>query len=171
MRMAPLPGALSGKEIVFWRLDVERHSSEWDSGEGARLFGGRWNSVNVRAVYCSIDPALAILEIAVHKGFNDLDVVPHVMTHGRIAKPSLIHIVQPRDVPNSNWLFPGTPSAGQQQFGDRLLTQYPFILIPSTVSRSSWNLIISPGVATTSDYDLVEQERFALDTRLNPSGR
>jgi len=42
--------------------------------------GGRWNSRGLRAVYCSIDPAAAILEVAVDKGFKTLGTVPHVLT-------------------------------------------------------------------------------------------
>jgi hypothetical protein len=34
-----------------------------------------------------------------------------------------IHVVQPEDVPNPGWLNPGTPSAGQQAFGSKLLAE------------------------------------------------
>jgi hypothetical protein len=33
----------------------------------------------IRAVYCSVDPATAILEVAVH-GFQGLDTVLHMLT-------------------------------------------------------------------------------------------
>src|SRR5213082_3085874 len=36
------------------------------SGEGPRIFEGRWNSAGVRLVYCSENLALAALEILVH---------------------------------------------------------------------------------------------------------
>jgi 5-methylcytosine-specific restriction endonuclease McrA len=49
----------------------------------------------VRAVYCSIDPATAILEVAVHTGFPVLDTVAHVLTAVNIAKLSSIHVVDP----------------------------------------------------------------------------
>ena len=52
--MTPLPAPLGGTELVAWRLDVAKHATIWDSGEGAYLVGGRWNSKGVRAVYCSI---------------------------------------------------------------------------------------------------------------------
>lgn len=168
MRMTPLPGGLSATDLIFWRLDNSGHKRTWDSGTGARRFGGRWNSVSVPAVYCSIDPSTAIIEVAVHKGFEVLDTVAHVMTCASIDNASLVHIIKPSDVPNPNWLKPCTPSAGQQTFGDRLLKEHPFVLIPSAVSRSSWNLIFSPELAS-GHYHLIEQEPFALDTRLHPS--
>ena len=134
--MTPLPAPLGGTELVAWRLDVAKHATIWDSGEGAYLVGGRWNSKGVRAVYCSIDPATAILEVAVHKGFKALDTVPHVLTAIDVDAAS-VFIVEPATVPNANWLRPGIPSAGQQAFGDELLTKHKFVLILSVVSTSS----------------------------------
>ena len=132
--MTPLPPPLGTGALVAWRLDLELHRRTWDSGEGAFRAGGRWNSRGRRAVYCSLDPATAILEVAVHKGFRALDTVPHVLTSLGIPDPTGVHVVRPADVPNPNWLVPGIPSAGQQSFGDGLLAEHACFLIPSAVS-------------------------------------
>jgi RES domain-containing protein len=166
--MTPLPAALADDNLVAWRLDPLIYETTWDSGQGSFLAGGRWNSKGVRAVYCSFDPATTILEIAVHKGFKPLDIVPHVLTSMTIGDPSSVHVVDPTSVPNPNWLRPGIPSAGQQMFGDDLLTRHPFVAIPSVVSTNSWNLVFVSAVAGTR-YTLRTQERFALDTRLHPA--
>ena len=121
--MTPLPAPLGPARLVAWRLDQKPHAETWDSGEGAFRFGGRWNGKGVRAVYASLDPATAILEVAVHKGFRTLDTVPHVLTAFEITAPDLVRVVHPEDVPNRNWLAPGIPSRGQQDFGDRLLAE------------------------------------------------
>ncbi len=166
--MTPLPASLGGSELVAWRLDRATFAGTWDSGEGAYQAGGRWNSKGVRAVYCSIDPATAIFEVAVHTGFKTLDTVPHVLTALDITEPTNVQIVQPAAIPNPNWLRPGIAGAGQQAFGDELLARHKFLLIPSTVSTHSWNLIF---VAAKADgaYSLRLQEAFALDTRLHPA--
>src|SRR4051812_47840017 len=143
------------------------HAAGWDSGEGAYRFGGRWNSKGVRAVYCSLDPATSILEVAVHKGFKALDTVPHVLTGATIGDPARIHGVELAAVPNPNWLGPGIPSAGQQALGDALLAQHAFIVLPSAVSARSWNLVFTAARAHGA-YTVRSQERFALDTRLLP---
>lgn len=165
--MTPLPAPLGGRELVAWRLDAAINGATWDSGEGAYRAGGRWNSRGVRAVYCSIDPATAILEVAVHKGFQTLDIVAHTLTSLTIGDPVTVHVVDPSSVPNPNWLRPGIPGAGQQAFGDDLLARHQFVAIPSAVSSHSWNLVF---VATRAAgaYALRAQERFALDTRLHP---
>ncbi|BAP40974.1 RES domain-containing protein [Pseudomonas sp. StFLB209] len=162
--MLVAPGS---RELYLWRLDQARHASSWASGIGAEMAGGRWNSRGIKTVYCSADPATAILEVAVHKGFQTLDTMAHVLTCARVLKPERVHRVLPHEVPNPNWLVPGSPGRGQQQYGDLLLAQHPLILIPSAVSRYSWNVLINP---LTADglFEELSQERFALDTRLNP---
>lgn len=163
--MTPLSPPLGSGELVFWRLDQQKHAATWNSGEGSYRAGGRWNSRGLRAVYAAIDPATAILEVAVHKGFRVLDTVPHVLTYARIPDPHNAYIG--RTFPNPNWLVPGTPSAGQQAFGDALLKEHVFVILPSTVSSHSWNLIFDPARAEGL-YDAIVQERFALDPRLHP---
>jgi RES domain-containing protein len=167
--VTPLPAPLGGSELVAWRLDQSKYATTWDSGEGAFLVGGRWNSRGVRTVYCSIDPATAILEVAVHKGFRALDTVSHVITAATID-PAGVFVVEPAAIPNPNWLRPGIPGAGQQAFGDELLAKHPFVVIPSVVSTASWNLIFVAANAAGS-YTMRSQEPFALDTRLHPPGR
>lgn len=163
--MTPLPPPLGKGEIRFWRLDADRHAATWASGEGSFRVGGRWNSPGHYTIYASLDPSTATLEVAVHKGFRVLDIEPHILTSGHIIDPKAVHIVQPSDVPNPNWLTPGIPNKNQQDFGDELLSKHRFVLIPSAVSRHSWNLIFDAKKPET-DYDGINQERFALDPRL-----
>lgn len=121
----------------------------------------------MRAVYCALEPATAILEVAVHKTFRVLDTTPHVLTSLEVTDPASIHVVGPDDVPNANWLRPGIPSAGQQAFGDEFLSRHTFVLLPSAVSARSWNLLFDP-LRAKGGYRLIAQEAFALDTRLHP---
>ena len=165
--MTPLPAALGGAELVAWRLDAAQHAAIWDSGAGAFRLGGRWNSKGVKAVYCSLDPATAVLEVAVHKGFRTLDTVPHVLTALDVTDPAAVHVVDPAAIPNPNWLRAGIPSAGQQAFGDDHLRRHRFIVLPSVVSTHSWNLIFAADAASGA-YAMRLQERFALDPRLHP---
>mgnify|MGYP002717011646 CR=1 FL=1 len=165
--MTPLPPPLGTGELRLWRLDRAIHAPGWASGEGSFRVGGRWNSPGVRAVYASLDPATAVLEVAVHKGFHVLDTEPHVLTSARID-PAALHVVRPEDVPNPNWLSPATPNRNQQTFGDALLTAHPLVLIPSAVSRHSWNVIFIAGATTGDMMTDITQGRFALDPRLQP---
>ena len=163
--MMPLPWVAMSP--LAWRLDLQPDGSTWDRGIGSAKVGGRWNPVGYPVVYCSADPATAILEVAVHKSFAALDTVPHVLTRARILEVTEVHVVMPEDVPNTGWLRPRSPSHGQQAFGRTLLEQHLFVVIPSTVTQESWNLLFNPARAA-GRYELETQKRFALDTRLNP---
>lgn len=150
-----------------WRIDLKKYAGSWDSGIGAYSVGGRWNPKGMKAVYCSLDAATAIIELAVHKGFRALDIVPHVSTVLEIADPAHVHVVMPAHVPNPTWLHPGIPSGGQQAFGASLLSTHRFVAIPSAASRQSWNLIFDPD-RVKGLYTHALQEQLAIDTRLNP---
>lgn len=166
--MVPLPAALDRRApLVGWRIDRLVFADSWDSGAGAERFGGRWNPRGVKAVYCSLDPATCLVEAAVHRGFKVLDTQPHVLTAFEVAKVDEVRIVEPEEVPNPAWLQGSLPSAGQQRWGADLLREHAFVVIPSAVSKRSWNLLFDPDRARML-YQLRTQERLVVDTRLNP---
>lgn len=51
---------------VVYRLVRAEHAADAFSGEGARLYGGRWNPAGYPVVYASQSRALAALETFVH---------------------------------------------------------------------------------------------------------
>jgi len=164
--MTSLPASLGGSgALVAWTIQAAQFASTWSSGEGAYLFGGRWNRPGQRVLYTAIDPATAIIEVAVHKGFKVMSTVPHHLHHFSISQPSIVHVVQPEEVPNPLWLAPLTPCEDQMAWGDALLAAHPFVLIPSAVSPHSWNLLVNVLTAKPHIRD-PGFERFALDTRL-----
>ena len=165
--MTPLPPPLGSGDLVLWRLDTAIFAQTWNSGEGSYRVGGRWSARGIRIVYAALDPAAAILEVAVHQTFRTLDLVPHVLTSARIADVTSVRVVHPADIPNPHWLHPGVPSAGQQAFGTALLRAHPFVLFPSVVSVHSWNVLFDPALAE-GRCDQVQQQSFALDPRLHP---
>ncbi|MBU2453321.1 MAG: RES family NAD+ phosphorylase, partial [Proteobacteria bacterium] len=53
-------------DIISYRVVKEKYLDSAFDGEGARLYGGRWNSKDVSVVYTSDSLALCSLEIFVH---------------------------------------------------------------------------------------------------------
>ena len=175
--MTPLPpGLRSGAarrakdDVIVWRLERSIYAPTWHMGEGAFQVGGRWSPPGRRVVYCALDPSTAILEVAVHKGFKVLDMVPHQLLRIRIAQPAKAHVLDVSTVPNNAWLRPGVVSAGQQAFGDELLARHPLVVVPSVVSRHSWNLLIDVAGACGT-FETAGVEEFELDGRLHPAGK
>ncbi len=50
---------------IVWRITTARRARTAFSGDGARLYGGRWNPKGVSLVYCAESRALAMLEMLV----------------------------------------------------------------------------------------------------------
>src|SRR5271167_4984639 len=86
----------------IWRLCRSVYAAEAFSGEGARRFGGRWNSRGVPMVYCSSSLALAAIELFVHlepaQAPADLVSISAMLLEGEPART-----LQPRDLPDGWW--------------------------------------------------------------------
>jgi RES domain-containing protein len=154
---------------IVWRLSDQVFAKDWEKGEGARLFGGRWNHKGRSVVYASADPATALLEVGVHIGLPALTKKPHIKTAFSINQMADLHIVWPSDVPNSGWLTRNKPSDEQRNFGHSLLDKHAFIALPSVVTKFSWNVIFdpnSPAFLNSAKWDHLHTELYDLDARL-----
>lgn len=170
--MSALPAALGGtkKSLFAWRLDRAKWAKSWRDGEGAYQAGGRWNPIGFRAVYTSLDPATATLEVAVHKGFDVLDTQHHVLTRFALKRPKSVRVFQAEDLPNIDWLDPNFQSAAQKDWGAEMLEEHEVIAVPSAVSRESWNLVLKAPVAS-ADVTHIDHADYLLDPRLAAARR
>lgn len=126
----------------LWRICRQVHAADAFSGEGARVYGGRWNSPGVRAVYTSTSLALAAVETFVNLEPNlrpnDLVstecVLPDEIETERIALDSL-----PRTWNKAKDDF-------LRAFGDRWIRagKSVALYVPSAAIRGEWNLLINP---------------------------
>ena len=57
--------------MVVYRLGGTKYATDL-TGEGARLFGGRWNNEGTPCIYTSQSRALAILEYTVNINIDDI---------------------------------------------------------------------------------------------------
>jgi RES domain-containing protein len=51
--------------LVVWRMLTVKFADDAFSGDGARLYGGRWNSKGTPIVYTAASQSLAVLEMMV----------------------------------------------------------------------------------------------------------
>ena len=152
--MIPLPASLGGTgALAGWTLQDARYAATWNSGIGSATYGGRWNSIGKHVIYAALDPAKV------------LNTVAHNIYAFTITDPGQVRVVHPVDVPNPHWLRPIPPNKDQQEFGDLLIDAHPYVLLPSAVSRHSWNLLVNVTTALPLMTD-IHSERFALDPRL-----
>jgi RES domain-containing protein len=150
-----------------WRLEREIYLPNWEQGMGAFHVGGRWNPKNRHAIYTSLDPATAILELAVHVGFSALDKMERWLLEIEILDPASVIAIHPDSIPNPRWLTSSSPTLAQQNHGAELLDKHGIIAIPSAVSTKSWNVVIDPNKSAGMFKEL-SRSRFGLDPRLAP---
>lgn len=128
--------------VRIWRVYNPAFGSDPFDGEGARLYGGRWNLEGMPVVYCSGSLALAVLEVLVNAQLNltlsSYQAVPVDVDEKQIEKL------------NERRLPPGwrqsPPPYSVQSIGDEwAVTRSSLVLeVPSAVIPLEKNFVINP---------------------------
>ena len=149
---------------LFYRIVQEHWAATALDGEGARLYGGRWNSPGVAAVYLAESRALAALEILVHAPREALRLNWIVI---ELEVPDAwIDNVPPSKLPAA-WRL--QPSSRQTQiFGTRWLQAYQnlSLLLPSVVVPEEHSLLLNPLNPHIRDLKPGKPQPFSFDPRL-----
>ncbi len=83
--------------MLVYRVANLKYRDETLSGIGAEKVGGRWNKIGVKAVYCSENISLALLEYYVHS--VNLALLPESILLAKIHIPDAFEIVELADLP------------------------------------------------------------------------
>ena len=138
--------------MIAWRLCRRPHADL--SGEGARRFGGRWNSPGRPVVYLAEHPALAALEVRIHLDLP-FELLPADFVLMRVLVP---------DDPNT--VFEAV--ANTVTTGDTWLTEArsAVLRVPSVLVPHSWNVLFNPNHPDATGALLRSVEPFGFDPRL-----
>ena len=130
-------------------------------GEGARLFGGRWNSPGVPVVYTSSSLALAVVETRVHLRIPPIDYIRLTIE----IPDAAFHPVEISNASLSPW-WP-TDLSITRQTGDQHFINKPQVplRVPSIAVDTEWNLLFHPDWAV-KHASIVERAPIGLDHRL-----
>jgi RES domain-containing protein len=139
--------------VLAWRLCREPFADL--SGEGARRYGGRWNSPGRPLIYAASTAALAVLEVRVH-----LDLPPELLPDDYV----LVTIDLGETLIEEVTSIPEFP----QDFGDAWLRERrtPVLQVPSSIVPESPNFLINPGHAAATGVRIIYRRGFAFDRRL-----
>ena len=148
----------------FWRICRRRYAAEAASGEGSRLYGGRWNSRGVRVVYASTSLALAALETFVNLEPN-LRPKDLVSIAGEVPEALDIGRLDLKTLP-PNWH--GTRDESLRPFGDEWVRagKTAALLVPSAAIPGVWNVLLNPAHPDFSKIKMREAEPFEYDVRM-----
>jgi RES domain-containing protein len=147
-----------------WRLVKTRYAEIAFNGEGARLHGGRWNSVGVRVSYASSNSALAVLEVLVH-----LEDTTQLPSYSLITASIPEESIEDLDVgllPPEWSTSPVLPEV--QAIGDEWVRSGRSLAlrVPSAVISDGTTVLINPEHAGFARFRSEAIEPFTFDPRL-----
>ncbi|MGP8270882.1 MAG: RES family NAD+ phosphorylase [Terracidiphilus sp.] len=148
----------------IWRICRARFADEAFSGQGARRFGGRWNSPGVPMVYSSSSLALAAMELFVHLEPNqqpdDLVSIAALLPEG---EPALR--LEPDDLPPRWWTDDFAPL---RAIGDKWIGENKSLAIevPSAALRMEWNVLVNPLHPAIAEIKIEKPQPFNFDARM-----
>lgn len=155
--------------MIVYRVANARYKNETLSGIGAEKVGGRWNEVGTRAVYCSENISLALLEYYVHS--ENIAYLPKEILVAKIEFPNEFIIQQLSRLPEGWNQYPYT-SATASVFTNLSKDRNMFALrVPSTIVNRESNIILNPLYKDFGKVEIVEFIQLSIDQRLKKKKR
>lgn len=133
-------------------------------GEGARLYGGRWSSPGLPAVYTSRTLSLAALEYLVHL---DPALAPRDLVALELDLPDpLVTTLDPARLPKGWRGLPADPKCAA--LGDAWLASGSSVgwAVPSAIVPVEWNVILNPRHRDFRRVKVIGEQAFEFDARL-----
>lgn len=147
-----------------WRISKAKRASDL-SGHGAALEGGRWNNIDVPALYMGLSPAICCLETFVHT--NSYPQVPLIITQFILPDDPQLYLEPDRAELPTGWntIPADTPS---MSFGTRWLKQkmYLGLIVPSAVLPLERNIVVNPNHPAIANVVIDEQFKFMYDEQM-----
>ena len=150
--------------VSAWRITKRKRARSAFTGEGARLYGGRWNSPGTAIIYTAESQSLAVLEILVHLDSPEL-LKKYALFRVGVDESYIVDIdaaILPR-----NWRTEPVPGK-VQKIGDEWVTNATsaVLRVPSTLVPGEFNFLLNPRHADFPKLQFSGPIPFHLDPRL-----
>jgi RES domain-containing protein len=147
-----------------WRIVRAARANSAFSGEGARLYGGRWNSPGTAVIYVSEHESLAALEILV--------LLPPLPPDGRYLSyrldwdDKLTDSFPIKNLPEHWNAEP--PDSRTMQIGDEWIRtgKSVALAVPSILSASEMNFLLNPRHLDFKKIKISQPTEYRFDSRL-----
>ena len=147
--------------MIVYRFTKEIYSHDI-SGEGAKKWGGRWNSPGIPVIYTSYSISLSLLELLIYQSSYEEIVVNRLM---HIEVPDRAFQSISADSLKLNW----QNDIDYCRFiGNEFLQtkKSPMLKVPSAIIPDECNILINPVHAVFGKCALNSSGIFEFDTRL-----
>jgi len=147
-----------------FRIVKKRHALTAFSGEGARMFGGRWNRPGIPMVYAAHTRALAALEALAHFAGAERRIA--FVTFAIEVPDELVLRLNAADLP-ADWRR-DEPSDSTQDIGSewQLGGKSVGLLVPSVLIPQEFCLLLNPVHPDTRRVMVRYPDPFQFDERL-----
>ena len=147
--------------MIVYRFTPVQYSNDI-SGEGSRIYGGRWNSIGLPVVYTSSTISLSLLEILVYSASYD-QLQNNILV--RIEVPDTASSVISGSALPAKWLNDPDYS---RYIGDEFLIQKKSLLlrVPSAIIPEEYNILINPLHPDFKKVKISSAKKFEFDGRL-----
>ena len=154
--------------VSAWRITKRKHAKSAFSGEGARIYGGRWNRRGTAMIYTAESQSLAVLEILVHLDSPEL-LKKYVLFEVGIEESYILDLdasALPR-----NWRAEPPPSR-VQAIGDDWANQSTsaVLRVPSALVPGESNYLLNPLHADFRKLRIGKAIPFQFDRRFAERG-
>ena len=151
--------------VKGWRIIKRALAERAFTGEGARLYGGRWNSPGKPVVYLGGSPGIAALEVLVHNARPALLRTAFVIIEVTLPLGSVLDL-DVTDLPDG-WNDPNDQSLSAE-IGDAWLESRSSLAlrVPSAVLPLERNMVVNVQHPLFGDVTTSTPQAFAFDPRL-----
>lgn len=151
--------------MEVYRITQEAYADDL-SGNGSRLFGGRWNSEGYYALYTSANRSLALLETLAHLPSKLFRYKTYMLVTVFIPENISIQVLREKDLP-ANWDALDIQHV-TQKIGDKFLQEQKAALLqaPSVLMPEEYNYVINPLHSSMKGVKVIHKRKIEFNDRL-----
>ncbi len=151
--------------MEVYRITQEKFAADL-TGNGARLYGGRWNSEGQNALYTASSRALALLETLAHTPIQILKEKKYKVVTLSVPDDALVEVIQLKKL-KPDWdawdLLYYT-----QKLGDLFLKKRDYLLlqVPSILVHEEMNYVLNPLHPFMKEVKIIFERDLKFNERL-----
>jgi RES domain-containing protein len=156
--------------IEAYRISKESNPARAFSGQGAKDWGGRWNSRGVAVVYSAAHRSLSILEVLVHikggAGTGRAAIATPFYLYAVSFNPALLEELAISSLPVGWNAEP--PTAASQSLGDAwvMAAKSAVLAVPSVLVPEERNYLLNPDHSRFAEVRIATPVACPVDPRL-----
>ena len=152
--------------MELFRIAQERFADDL-TGNGSRLFGGRWNSEGIFAVYASSSRSLALLETLAHTPAKMLGTKNYQLITLHVPDVIVVEEISFANL-SIGWDAPDT-RLYTQKLGDKFFKNKSRLMlaVPSVLMHEEINYVLNPLHTDMKKVKIVNKRKIYFDKRFS----